>query len=306
MNRIFFLLAGLFLVASDTTRTALAADSLPGQPLNVVATLPVLKDFAEQIGGENVNVTSLLSGLENQHTYTSSPKDILAIRRAALLLKVGLGLDVWTDTLILNAQNPDLVVVNTSIGIPLMQGDHHHTDSSSSTADTTGNPHIWLDPENAKRMIQPITEALVQLDPGHHAIYTGNQEAYLAKLAALQDQLIQKVSRLGNTKILTHHDAWPYFAHRFGFEIRGYIIPQMGTEPSARHLTRLIGIIKKENIRVIISEPQMSPRFPQILAEETQVKIVLMSPIPGVIEGADDYYSMIKYNVEALVSALGE
>ena len=305
MNRILFLWVGLFLIASDTTRTALAADSPTGPPLNVVATLPVLKDFAEQMGGKNVNVTSLLSGLENQHTYTSSPKDILAIRRAGLLLKVGLGLDVWTDTLISNAQNPDLVVVNTSTGIPLM-GSDHHADSSSSADDTVGNPHIWLDPENAKMMIRRITGALISLDPSNEIFYLNNQSAYFERLDDLTNRLIHRVSLLQNHKILTHHDAWPYFAHRFGFEIRGHIIPQMGTEPSARHLTRLIEIIKKENIRAIISEPQLSPRFPQILAEETQVNIVLMSPIPGVMEGADDYYSMIKYNVEALVSVLGE
>jgi ABC-type Zn uptake system ZnuABC Zn-binding protein ZnuA len=288
--------------------SASAAEVPPRYPFRVVVTLTVLKDFVEQIGGEKVRVTGLLSGFEDQHTYTSSPADILAVRDAALLVKIGLGFDVWTDALAANAQNPNLAVVETSRGVPLMGTDPHEPDTplDGERKHASGNPHIWLDPENAKVMIRHITDALVELDPSGEGFYRIRQEAYFTKLDDLTRRMADKVSILKNRSIITHHDAWPYFARRFGFDIRDHIITQAGGEPSAKHLIKLIRIIRDEKIRAIVSEPQLSPRFPQILAEETQARVVLLSPIPGVIQGADHYYSMIEYNVNVLADALKE
>ena len=267
--------------------------------------MTVLKDFVQQIGKDKVKVKSLLSGLESEHTYTSSPKDILAIHQADMLVKIGLGLDVWTDTLIENAQNPHLVTVITSTGIPLISNWLPHESSETLPKDIhRGNPHIWLDPDNAKVMIKHITEGLIKLDPDHRLFYLNNQEAYFNHLNKLQTSLIHQIKLLPTRKMITHHDAWPYFARRFGFTILGNIIVQVGAEPSARQITTLIKTIKQENIKVIVSEPQLNPRFPNILAEETSAQVVVLTPIPGMLVGAETYDSMIKYNVETLISAL--
>src|SRR6059058_6195499 len=112
-------------------------------PVKVVATLPILKEFAEQVGREHVQVTSLISGFESEHSYSPKPSDLKAIGEARLLLEIGLGLEVWVSGMVKNAGNPHLHVVTTSQGVLLIQdtprGGNDH-----------GNPHIWLDPENAK------------------------------------------------------------------------------------------------------------------------------------------------------------
>lgn len=282
--------------------------AVPEKPVKVVTTLTVLKDLVKQVGKERVDVTNLLSGLESQHTYTSSPSDILAIQKADLLVKVGLGLEVWTENLIANAQNSDLLIVTTSTGISLLEDSHYHESEEISSRDEhrSGNPHIWLDPENAKIMIQHITQGLIRLDPSYRSFYLKNQAAYFEKLDILQKNLMDQVNRLPNRKIITHHDAWPYFARRFGFKIQGNIIIQVGTEPSAWKIADLIKTIKRENIKVIISEPQLNPLLPRILAEETGARVVLLTPIPGTLKGAETYSSMIKYNVENLAAALKE
>src|SRR5690242_17972601 len=150
--------------------------------VNVVVTIPVLKDFAEQVGGDRVNVTSLLSGQENEHTYAPKPSDLLAIRKARLLVEVGLGLEVWVSSLVKNSGNPLLRVVTTSKGIALIRDRQNpETRPEDAKRKPGGNPHIWLDPENAKVMMRHITEALMRADPDFATTYRENQAAYLGK-----------------------------------------------------------------------------------------------------------------------------
>ena len=280
-------------------------------PLPVVATLPVLADFVRVIGGEHVRVTSLITGLESEHTYTPKPSDIQAVHEAAVLVKVGLGLEVWVNGLIKNADNPRLLVVETSQGIPLMRGEesHAHDENGGDLHNDEGrraggNPHVWLDPENAQVMIRHISEGLGRADPERRKIYRANQAAYLKQLDELQRTIVQQFKTVSNRKIITHHPAWPYFARRFDLQIRGDIFTQIGSEPSAKRMAGLIRTIRREHIRVIVSEPQLSPKIPQALAQETGATVVVLTPLPGALPGTDDYLSMMRYNAATLIEAL--
>ena len=291
--------------------TAYGADPLP-----VVATLPVLKDFTEKIGGEYVQVVSLITGLESEHTYTPKPSDVAAILRARLLVKIGLGLEVWVNPLIENADRPDLMIVTTSDGVALIRDTSESAEHPIGNTEidkkhafkerhTMGNPHIWLDPENAKIMIRHITEGLIKVDPAHNKEFLQNQSRYIMELESLEKELKKKVDSLKNRNLITHHPAWPYFARRFGFIIKGDIFTQVGSEPSARHIGDLIKQIKSEKIKVILSEPQLNPKIPEMLAGETGAKVVILSPLPGALPGTTGYLEMIRYDVETLVLALG-
>ena len=281
------------------------------EPVPVVATIPVLADFVRAVGGEHVRVKSLITGLESEHTYTPKPSDIQAVREAAVLVKVGLGLEVWVNGLIRNAENPRLIVVDTSRGIPLMRGEdpHGHADdlsdlSSAEEHRAGGNPHVWLDPENAQAMIRQITDGLVRANPARRKVYLANQAAYLKQLDDLQRAIVDLFKNVPNRKIVTHHPAWPYFARRFNLQIRGDIFTQIGSEPSAKRVAGLVRTIKKEGIRVIVSEPQLSPKIPEAIAQETGATVVVLTPLPGAIPGTDDYLSMMRYNAATLAAAL--
>ena len=282
--------------------TFLLLSSFPcfSEPLPVVVTLPVLKDFTEQIGRGHVTVKSLITGLESEHTYTPKPSDMIAIKKARLLVRIGLGLEVWVKALIRNADRPDLAIVTTSDAIPLIQDAH----SDGHPHGTKGNPHIWLDPENAKIMIRHITEGLIRLDPAHQEDYLRNQLNYVAQLDQLTLDLVSKVAALPNRGIITHHPAWPYFARRFGFVIEGNLLTQVGSEPSAKWIGALIQKIRDKRIKAIVSEPQLSSKIPKTLAEETGARIVILSPLTGAIPGTDSYMALIRYNTEALITAL--
>ena len=289
--------------------TASAESPFGFEPLPVVATIPVLKDLVEQVGGQRVVATSLISGLESEHTYSPKPSDLVSISNARLLVQIGLGLEVWVQSLIKNAGNRRLVVVTTSKGIALIRDHDPHTSTVTSGSDATpnhqsGNPHIWLDPENAKIMLRHITEALIQVDPAHTTEYRANQAAYLRHLDDLQADLTKHVQKLSDRRFVAHHPAWPYFARRFGFEIVGEITTQPAAEPSARHLQDLVSKIRKEHIRVIVTEPQLNQKIPALLANETGARVVVLTPLPGGLPGTNSYLDLLRYDVGRLADAL--
>lgn len=275
-------------------------------PVNVVVTIPVLKDLAEQVGGPHVRVTSLLRGYENEHTYAPKPSDLVAVRKAQLLFQIGIGLEVWVSPLVKNAGSPSLRVVTTSKGIGLVRDhpDHHGERRVSEEAESGGNPHIWLDPQNVAIMLRHITEALIRADPAHAVDFRNHQAAYLQQLDHLQNELMDRVKRLSDRRFIAHHPAWPYLARRFGFEIVGTIQMQSGTEPSALHLQSLISTIKQDKIKVIVSEIQLSQKIPDLLAKETKGRVVVLTTLPGGVPGTETYLDMLRYNVLQLANAL--
>ena len=274
------------------------------EPIQIVVTIPVLKDLTEQVGGAHVHVLSLLSGLENEHTYSPKPSDIIAVRKARLLVEIGVGLEVWVSALVKNAGSPLLRVITTSKGIGLIRDSGREDGQQAEDDQHDGNPHIWLDPENAKIMLRHITEALIKVDPPHASEYRDNQAAYLRQLDQLQADLLERLKPISDRRIMVYHPAWPYFARRFGFRIVDEVVTQSGGEPSAHHLQTLINRIRKDRIRVIVSEPQISQKIPDMLARETGARVVVLSPLPGAVPGTETYVDLLRYNVMQLADAL--
>ena len=293
------------LISYGLLAAPLAYAASPPEPLNIVVTIPVLKDLTEQVGGPHVRVTSLLSGYENEHTYSPKPSDLVAVRKARLLFEVGIGLEVWVSSLVKNAGSASLRVVTTSKGIALLR-DKPNRDGAAHAAEEEdrGNPHVWMDPENATTMMRHITEALIQIDPAHATEYRTNQASYLRKLDQLQRDLSDRITRLADRRFIAHHPAWPYFARRFGFQIVGTIQPQSGSEPSALQLHALIVKINKERIKVVVSEIQLSQRIPELLAKETGARVVVLTTLTGGLPHTETYLDMLRYNVLQLANAL--
>src|SRR5215475_421134 len=209
--RFIGLLVALFAGSSPWLAPDLACAAIQ-EPLHVVTTIPVLKDFVEQVGGPHVRVTSLLNGYENEHTYAPKPSDLVAVRKARLLFEVGLRLEVWVSSLIKTARSPSLLIVTTSKGIGLIRDLPDHDRPVHGTGEgERGNLHVWLDPENAATMMRHISEALIKADPSHAAEFRNNQATYLRKLDHLCTELDDRLRRVPDRQMIVHHPAWPYF-----------------------------------------------------------------------------------------------
>lgn len=275
-------------------------------PIPVVTTIPVLKDLVEQVGGDQVRVLSLLNGLENEHSYSPKPSDLVAVKKARLLVEIGAGLEVWVAGLLRSARNPQLIVVTTAEGIELIGGERLAPEHAAAHAQhQVGNPHIWLDPFHAAQMVRRITEALIQAAPSQTDLFRRHETRYLAELAQTTSELLARLRPLSDRRLIVHHPAWPYFAKRFDLQIVGEIQTQSGSEPSPRRLQALIDHIKRDHIRVIVSEPQLNQKLPRLLAQETGAHVVVLTPMPGGVPGTETYLDMLRYNVLQLVDAFG-
>ena len=302
-----------------------ATPQKPTGRLRVVATIGVLADWARQVGGERTEVTSLLTGNESPHTYEAKPQDAAVLARADVLFRVGLGLEEWLDPVAANAGNKKLVVVDAAAGVSDVIADADQqakpearsekleagaSDSESpipnpqSPVPATGNPHIWLDPELAKTGIDNLVRALVKIDLKGESLYRKRETAYFARLDSLSAAISAEFAGLKDRRLITYHDAWPYFARRFGLDILASVEPIPGREPSAKELARLVDLIRTEHIKVITTEPQLPSALPEMLAKETGVKVVMLNPLLVAPDGTTDYVRGLAASAGALAGSL--
>jgi ABC-type Zn uptake system ZnuABC Zn-binding protein ZnuA len=283
---------------------ALASPARPSEGVRVVTTLPELADFARKIGGARVEVTSLLTGLEDVHTYEPRMSDVRTVAGARVLVVVGLGLEEWLQSLVANAGNRNLVVVEASKGAKLIREEAAPKDKHGHRHGPA-NPHVWLDPANVAPMCRNILAALEAADPAGRDFYHKNLAAFLQQVDEAARRLSAEVATLDDRRFLSYHPAWPYLARGFGFQLAGVVSPSPGQEPSARALANLTRRIRAEKIRVIVTEPQLSSKLPRLLAQETGIRVVVLSDVLG-FGGSKSYLEHLEMTVRTLVSALRE
>jgi zinc/manganese transport system substrate-binding protein/manganese/iron transport system substrate-binding protein len=270
----------------------------------VVTSTSVFADLVHHVGGDRLAaVQSVVPAGVDVEDYDPRPGDLQTIAQANLLVMNGLALDRWVPKLVESA-NPGVTTLVLSDGLPVLGvGASEDEDIAGN-----GNPHFWLDPNYAKVYVQKIHDQLVAIDPDGAAIYDSNTTAYLAQLDALDQWIQQQVAsvRPEDRKLVTFHEAYPYFAARYGFELIGVITPSPGQEPSAGELAQLIDTVRAAHVKAVFSEAQFSPRLTQTLAQEAGVRQVISDLYNDSLGDppADSYIGMMHYNVERIVQAL--
>ncbi|MEA2576873.1 MAG: zinc/manganese transport system substrate-binding protein [Chloroflexota bacterium] len=267
-----------------------------GTKLNVVTTTTVFADIVQNVGGSRVSVTSIIPPGVGPEDYEAKPEDARKLAGAQLIVSNGVGLDDFLDRLLTSAggDQPRLVLGD---GIPVI------------TVDGEPNPHFWLDPTLVRDHYVPaIAARLTALDPEGKAAYDANAAAYSATLDTLDADLKTKVEEIpaANRKLVTFHDAFPYFAKHYGFELVGVILANVGQEPTAGELAALVEKVKAAGVTAVFSEAQFSPKLAETLAQEAGVTKVVttlyndaLGPAP-----ADTYVGLMRWNVDQIVAAL--
>lgn len=152
--------------------------------------------------------------------------------------------------------------------------------------------------------IANLVATLVHIDSKSESLYHTRQQEYDLRLDSLTAAIHDLVAGLPDRRLITFHPAWPYFARRFGFEVVASIEPIPGQEPSARWIAQLVEMIRREHLKVVCSEPQLPSDIPDMLARETGVRVVTLTPLTGGVPGTDDYISLLRYNAETVIAAL--
>lgn len=247
--------------------------------INVVASTPDLAAIAEEIGGEHLAVESLCQPNQDPHSFEILPKHVIAVRHADLYLRVGAGLDYWSDELLNAAENSRLLVIDCSDGITLIYDsdqDEHGHDSHE-----TGNPHYWLGPANVPLIAANIVSGLQQTDAAHSHNYTQFLAQFTARFDSALVGWVAAMAKCRGVRIVTYHRSWDYFARDFGMEIIGTVEPHPGAEPSPESLALLEKVIRKDQAQLLLLEPFESDRFARLLARDTGIVIIAVSPSAG-------------------------
>jgi ABC-type Zn uptake system ZnuABC Zn-binding protein ZnuA len=255
-----FLIAGLAACGDDAGR----AD---GEALEVVTTTTVLTDFAKLVGGDRVAVHGVLKPNVDPHDYEPSPRDLEALRSAAVIVKNGVNLEAWFDDAI-SASGTKARIIDASTDITIRSRD----DGDASE----GDPHIWHDPRNARQMVSTIAAAFIASDPAGRATYDANLTRYLGELEQLDRDIDRAIAALPNKKLVTNHDALGYYADRYGLEFVGSIIPSFETsaEVSASELDDLVDAIEAQGVKAVFAESSLPAKVARAIATEAGVKVV--------------------------------
>ncbi|WP_315795910.1 metal ABC transporter substrate-binding protein [Bradyrhizobium sp. SZCCHNRI3043] len=280
------LLFGLVLIVPASAETR----------LSVVTSFSILADFVRQVGGDKVNVASLVGPDSDVHVYTPTPHDAKDVGAAQLLIVNGLGLEGWLPRLQQASGSKAPIVVATQGITPRKRG-------------SDADPHAWQSVGNAKAYVKNIRDALVAADPTDAEVFKANAERYLGELDALDREVRAEIDKIPaeRRKVISTHDAFGYFADAYGVAFIAPLGVSTETEPSARDVAEIIRQVKKAGIPAVFLENFNDDRLVGRIAAETGAKIggTLYSDALSDEKGpVPTYIAMVRHNIRALTSAL--
>jgi ABC-type Zn uptake system ZnuABC Zn-binding protein ZnuA len=278
--------------------------------LLVAATLPVaatttdLRDLVAAVGGERVQVESLTDPRHDPHARELLPRQLGRLKETALVVRVGLDHEPWLRRAV-TAAGARGVDLDLSRAVAVLQSDTPRLRADARPhLHAYGNPHYWLDPENARPMTARIEAALASLDPDGRAAFATARARFLARLDAGLARWRKQLAPFAGTRIVVAHDTWPYFARRFDLVIAAAVEEQPGVPPSPAHLGRLVERMRAADVRALVAEPGAAPAVLRRLADATGARIVTLAPSVGAEPEARDYIALFDLNVGRLAAAL--
>ncbi|HEY6654328.1 MAG TPA: zinc ABC transporter substrate-binding protein [Solirubrobacterales bacterium] len=287
-----FLIAGCGGSGSDSGKVA------------VVATTTQIGDFAHEVGGDKVDVTQILAPNTDPHDYEPRPDDVANTADAKIVFENGDNLDAWMGKVV-DDSGSDAKVVDLGASVPVkLPGE------SSGPEASQYDPHWWHDPRNAEAAVREITTQLSAIDPKDKATFAANAAAYEAKLKALDSGIAQCFQSVpaSDRKLVTDHDAFGYFANRYGIQVVGAVIPSQTTQaqPNAQDLSDLADVVRSEHVKAIFPESSLSPKLAETIASQTGAKVgqdLYGDTLGPEGSSGDTYLKMEAANTEAMFQA---
>ena len=272
--------------------------------VKVVTTTTVIYDLVKEIGKEKVKVDYICRGDQDPHFLEILPSYMLKLRNANLVFKIGLGLEIWLQQIIDGSRNDKLKLIDLSTDIEKKDVPTGKIDASQGDIHPNGNPHYWLDPENAKIMARNIFEVLAVESPLDENYFKKNLNDYISKLDSKISEWKSKLASSQGRSIITFHKSWIYFADRFGIRVVGQVEPKPGIPPTPSHNAELISGIKKSEIKIILMENYYSDNAPNQLARSTGAKVIKVANSVYGQPGINSYIQMMDSIINSLSNNL--
>jgi len=262
--------------------------------VKVVASLAIFADFVRQVGGDRVDVSTLIPAGADPHTYDPPPGRVVRLTEADLVIANGLGLEAALEDVIEENTPSSTPIIELAQGLSAITNDHQ-----------SANPHLWLDVQNAIAYVERIRDALVETDPAGADVYRSNTDSYLAELRTLDQEVAAAIDSIPSDrrKLVTFHDAFPYLAQRYGLEVVGVVVASPGKEPSAKDVADLVDAIAVEDVPAVFKEPQFNARILELAADDAGVEVCTL--YSGALDKkVDTYVKLMRFNAKELVRCL--
>jgi zinc/manganese transport system substrate-binding protein len=274
--------------------------------LKIVTTTTDYADIARQIGGDKVQVHSVMKGPENVHNVMAKPTEMVALNQADLFVHSGLDTEPWRDNLLKGARNPKVMpdqpgYVDMSQGIDIKEAPQGKIDRSMGDVHAYGNPHYTLNPQIAQRMAVTLVKAMITVDPSNADFYKANARKFVTDMAAVSKEIRAKFQPYAGLKVVTFHNAWLYFADAVPIQVAGTIEPKPAITPSPAQVQETIAMMKREGVKVVICETYDDDRLAQYVADQAGAKMVVLPDHVLGLKAADTYQDLFRYDTDKLI-----
>lgn len=274
-------------------------------PISAVASFSILANLVEEVGGDQVQVISLVGDNGDAHVYEPTPSDAKSVASAKLLFANGLGFEHWLEGLVKAAAFKGKIIVASNGITPRQMGDQAHAGDDPNETD----PHAWHDPDNIRHYIQSIEQALAAERPNEAGYFQQRAQHFQQQLQQLDQRFRQRLAEIPADKrsLITSHDAFGYLAQAYQLRIRSPQGISTEQEPSAKELAALAEQIRKENIRALFVENISNPVLLNQLSRETGVKVggrLYSDALAGPASPAASFLQLFEYNTRTIADAL--
>lgn len=273
--------------------------------VNVVATLPVFGSLAQEIGGDRVSVISLARGNQDPHHLDAKPMYAVALNKADLLLQGGLDLEVgWLPSVLNQASNGKIMPgasgnVNLSQGIAALEVPKILLDRSMGDVHPMGNPHMWLDPRNAKLMVANIYQHLVKVDPEGKTYYETRFKDFLNRMNAKMLGWEKSIALFKGKEVITYHKSLSYFVNWSGLNVVTSIESKPGIPPSSSRVDEIIKMLPNYKVKAILVENFYPKKIPEYLSQKTGIPMLSLATDTGE-DGIQNYFDLIDHLIDAI------
>jgi len=276
--------------------------------LKIVTTTTDFADIARQIGGDLVDVHSVMKGPENVHNVLAKPTEMVALNEADLFVHSGLDSEPWRDNLLKGARNPRVMLnkpgnADMSQGIDLKEVPTGKLDRSMGDVHGYGNPHYSINPQNAQRMTVTLLKAMIAVDPANTDSYKAGARRLVLELSAVSDEIRKSFAPYAGLKIITFHKAWDYFSDALPIDLVGTIEPKPSITPSAAQVRETVDMMRRQGVKIVVCETYNDARLARSVAEAAGAQLVVLPDHVLGIPQVDSYVALFRYNAAQLIEA---